>query len=612
MKKIYFLFLALIATYSFGQGTETFDNFPSTNSSYVDGTFAGQDGSTWTHTQCRGDVSITGQSIMIGRNRSPQAEFYSGTISGGVGTISFNYMQAFSTNVNLNVLINGVVAGTVTSSGEQNVVKASGAITVNQPGDVVIKFINVANSSGQVVVDDVTWTGYTGTADPSLTITSPTDNQVFPAGTTSVPVSLIVQNFDVDELPENGGTGDGHIHWSINGQNQSMKYDTNDENVTTVDGETYTVVMTLVDNMHVPISPAVSATVNFSVAYPCDLQLGAITTTCDNETNGTDTYTTTIDFTGGGTSTYTLSNGMLGTIGGDDPSMVASGTITITGVDEGVDFTLNILGDAGNSSCDIDRNISAPTCLPATCAAVGSIIITEIMQNPSQAGDPAGEYFEVYNTTAAAIDMAGWIISDAGSDSHAISSSLVVPAGGYVVIGNAATTAPALDYSYGTDINLANGDDEIILTCSGTIIDEVYYDGGPNFPDPSGAAMELSTTALDGTSNDNGGNWGEATTDLGNGDLGTPGAANGFTLSVASLQVNTFNVYPNPSNTGFVNIVSKTNEAINVTVFNVLGKQVLSQTLNNNQLNISKLNNGVYILQISQNGNTTTKKLVVK
>ncbi len=107
MKKIYFLILVLFTSVStFSQGNETFDNFPSTTSSYVDGSFLGQDGSTWTHTQCRGDVSITGQSIMIGRNRTPQSEFYSGTIAGGVGTISFNYMQAFGTNVNLNVLVN--------------------------------------------------------------------------------------------------------------------------------------------------------------------------------------------------------------------------------------------------------------------------------------------------------------------------------------------------------------------------------------------------------------------------------------------------------------------------------------------------------------------------
>ncbi|MEQ3669252.1 MAG: hypothetical protein ABNH36_15520, partial [Olleya sp.] len=171
MKKLYFLILTLlVSSVTFGQGNETFTNFPSTTSGYVNGTFVGDDGSTWNFTQCRGDVQITDQSIMIGRNRTPQAEFSSGVISGGVGTISFNYLQAFSTNVNLTVLVNDVVYGTVTSSSQQNVVLNSGNITVNQPGDVVIKFINVNNSDGQVVIDDVVWTGFTGTATPVISL----------------------------------------------------------------------------------------------------------------------------------------------------------------------------------------------------------------------------------------------------------------------------------------------------------------------------------------------------------------------------------------------------------------------------------------------------------
>lgn len=168
MKQFYFLFVLLSISFSFSQGNETFEGFTETGSSYSDGTFTGQDGSTWTYVQARGDQSITGKSIMLGRNRSPQAEVYSGTISGGVGTISFNYQQAFSTSVNLNILVNDVVYGTVTSTDQS--VQNSGPITVNQPGDVVIKFISVNNSDGQVTIDDVTWTSFTGSATPTISV----------------------------------------------------------------------------------------------------------------------------------------------------------------------------------------------------------------------------------------------------------------------------------------------------------------------------------------------------------------------------------------------------------------------------------------------------------
>ena len=90
---IILLLTLLISSLSFSQGTETFDNFTETGSSYADGTFMGNDGSTWTYVQSRGDQSITGKSIMLGRNRTPQAEVSSGTITGGIGTISFNYQK---------------------------------------------------------------------------------------------------------------------------------------------------------------------------------------------------------------------------------------------------------------------------------------------------------------------------------------------------------------------------------------------------------------------------------------------------------------------------------------------------------------------------------------
>lgn len=83
-------------------------------------------------------------------------------------------------------------------------------------------------------------------------------------------------------------------------------------------------------------------------------------------------------------------------------------------------------------------------------------------------------------------------------------------------------------------------------------------------------------------------------------------------LSTSSYQLTGFNVYPNPTSIGYVNITSKTNDVIQVAVYDILGKQVLNNTVNNNRLNVSTLTSGVYIMKISQNGQTISKKLVVK
>jgi len=165
------LFLSVSAT--FGQGLENFNNYAGTSGTYSDGTFIGQDGSTWTYTQCRSDRAIVAPSPCLGKNRTPAANVYSGTIHNGCGVISFDYKQGYSTSVNLNLLINGLVVSTVTSpggTGDTMNVHNSGPITVNVPGDIVIRFEQAENAtSGQVTVDNVTWTAYNSAPLPEPT-----------------------------------------------------------------------------------------------------------------------------------------------------------------------------------------------------------------------------------------------------------------------------------------------------------------------------------------------------------------------------------------------------------------------------------------------------------
>lgn len=178
----------------------------------------------------------------------------------------------------------------------------------------------------------------------------------------------------------------------------------------------------------------------------------------------------------------------------------------------------------------------------------GSLIVNEIMQNPLAVTDTAGEWFELYNTTAGAIDIDGWTISDDGSNSHIISNGgpLEVSAGGYLVLGNngdiASNGGVSVDYVY-SSFSLGNTADEVVLTDAGAVeIDRVNYDGGPDFPNPVGASMALSLSVLAGdpmTDNDLGANWEVSTIPYGAGDFGTPGAANMVpepsTLSVLAL-----------------------------------------------------------------------------
>jgi hypothetical protein len=70
-------------------------------------------------------------------------------------------------------------------------------------------------------------------------------------------------------------------------------------------------------------------------------------------------------------------------------------------------------------------------------------------------------------------------------------------------------------------------------------------------------------------------------------------------------------LYPNPNNTGKVYITSRFNLDKKVEVFDVLGKKVIDIALFSNELNISNLNPGVYIIKIKEGDASATRKLIV-
>jgi len=84
------------------------------------------------------------------------------------------------------------------------------------------------------------------------------------------------------------------------------------------------------------------------------------------------------------------------------------------------------------------------------------------------------------------------------------------------------------------------------------------------------------------------------------------------TLGVKNLNVSNFSLYPNPTSTGFVTITSNNSDSIQAQVFDTLGKQVLNNTISNNRLNVSSLNAGLYIVKLTQDNTSVTKKLVIK
>lgn len=83
-------------------------------------------------------------------------------------------------------------------------------------------------------------------------------------------------------------------------------------------------------------------------------------------------------------------------------------------------------------------------------------------------------------------------------------------------------------------------------------------------------------------------------------------------LGTKSFGISGLKVYPNPVTNGVLYISSDNASAKQVSVFDVLGKQVVNTTVSNQPLNVSNLKTGVYIVKITEEGKTATRKLVIK
>lgn len=194
-------------------------------------------------------------------------------------------------------------------------------------------------------------------------------------------------------------------------------------------------------------------------------------------------------------------------------------------------YTLTVVNVADIAGNAISTNNTAQfTILPSAY----DLVITELMPNPNFAGnaDSLGEWFEIYNRGANAVNMAGWIISD-NNGSDTLEGAPTVASHDYFVfcsngdLGVNGGVPTDYDYVYGTTgwgLGLNNTGETVTLRdADGVTAASVTYAG---LPFAAGASAQLMATNLDPS---NVANWCIASTGWAgatNGDLGTPGEAN--------------------------------------------------------------------------------------
>ncbi|MGB2761087.1 T9SS type A sorting domain-containing protein [Maribacter stanieri] len=73
-----------------------------------------------------------------------------------------------------------------------------------------------------------------------------------------------------------------------------------------------------------------------------------------------------------------------------------------------------------------------------------------------------------------------------------------------------------------------------------------------------------------------------------------------------------FKLYPNPAIADVVYVTTQLNNLKEVKVYDVFGELVLTEKLSTKAMNISRLSPGVYVVQVTENGKSITRKLVIK
>ncbi len=228
--------------------------------------------------------------------------------------------------------------------------------------------------------------------------------------------------------------------------------------------------------------------------------------------------------------------GDLGTPGAVNPPCAAAAECGDgwLGGDEACDDG-NLLPDDGCAAdCTVEVGYACmgEPSLCGTAASAGELVITEILYDPDCVADDAGEWVEVFNPTGQTLQLKGWTLTDAGA-AHRFEDFLAVPAGGFAVLcsnGDPLTNGGVSCQGVYGGLSFNNDGDAVVLRApDDVLVDEVSYDGGGSFVDPTGAALALEP-GTDAAANDDGANWCAATDAIpgGCGDLGSPGRVNGL------------------------------------------------------------------------------------
>ena len=397
-----------------------------------------------------------------------------------------------------------------------------------------------------------------------------------------------------------------------------------------------------------------------SVSASCTLVLGTPVIACVASTSALDNYTVTIPYTGGASGTFTITAAGA-TITGENPSITATGSVILTYNESTLGTSTVVI--ASGPTCSFSFNVTSPdSCIGTNTLPVNepfnytigtSLNFSQMWKNTSVGSDEiltvAGNLsYNGITATGNSVALAGTgsdtLLPFTDSTSGDIYASFLIkvtdltgilptgstyfatfsnatnvysgkiwikPNGIQFQYGISATTATA-DIVWSPNLYNVNSTHYLVLGYNFTNNLLALYENPTIGGSASATVSATPATALTSIANfvfrqDSATSTPAMTLD----ELKITTTPN-FTLSNQSFsQIDGLKMYPNPAKNNLF-IETALNSDINVSIIDVLGKEVINSKVSNNAVNISGLNPGMYIVKITEEGKTSTKKLIIE
>ncbi|NHN27029.1 T9SS type A sorting domain-containing protein [Flavobacterium jejuense] len=348
----------------------------------------------------------------------------------------------------------------------------------------------------------------------------------------------------------NPGSGDGHISYTVDTGSATDKFDTSVISLTSLSTGAHTIYMELVDDSGTPISPAVNSTVNFTVS-PFTVVNNLATLRADVIANGDGLF---YEISSEAIVTYTRA--------ARNQKYIQDGTAAIL-VDDNAGIILNTFNEGDGMTGLKGQAILYSGVLQLvpyediTASSTGNTITPEVVTISDITGN-----IEAYESELVQINGATFADGN-GATTFAVNTNYDISDGTTMAFRSIFAEA---NYVVNTDLVPTGANNITVLVAE--------FNGTPQV-----VARDLSDLALSTKSFD---------------------AIEGLTM------------YPNPLSGNTLNFSSTANTTMNVQIYNMLGKEVAKGNVINNSFNTGNLNAGVYIVKVTEEGKTATRKLVVK